>query len=597
MVYGKMSKLKKIFTNIRILILLGLLVAMAITIHPDPYNEGVVIASIAPNSSASIAGIEGPRATDKPMFREVIFEVNGRTVANLAEYQDAIDGLRYGDTVSIRTRSSYSGTGDERQFSFAKQISRYTLTVLPEYKITVLNETEEVVVERVILVNETVGNETKLINKTVNETITRNKIEKEIIGTEDIGIKVNNAPKTNIKKGLDLQGGTRVLLAPAEDVSDDDLEIIMTNLRERLNTFGLSDIIIRPQKDLSGNRFILVEVAGANEDDVKDLISSQGKFEAKIGNETVFRGGDDVRYVCRSPDCAFAVDPRKPCGAGSDGLWYCSFQFSITLSPEAAQNQADLTRDLSEITENGNQYLERDLQLFLDDELVDSLRIGSDLKGRAVTDIAISGSGNGESQFDAREDSAKNMKRLQTILLTGSLPVKLDVVKIDTVSPTLGEEFLKNVLFVGAIALLAVSLVVVIRYRDVQIAVPMLLTMGSEVVLLLGVASLIGWNLDLAAIAGILIAVGTGVDDQIVIIDEIKQRISTQLLSWKERIKRAFFIIMAAYFTTIVAMFPLWSAGAGIVRGFAITTIIGVTFGVFVTRPAFAALMEILIKE
>ena len=42
-----------------------------------------------------------------------------------------------------------------------------------------------------------------------------------------------------------------------------------------------------------------------------------------------------------------------------------------------------------------------------------------------------------------------NMKKLQTILITGSLPVKLEVVKLDTVSPTLGKEFLDNILFVG----------------------------------------------------------------------------------------------------------------------------------------------------
>ena len=42
----------------------------------------------------------------------------------------------------------------------------------------------------------------------------------------------------------------------------------------------------------------------------------------------------------------------------------------------------------------------------------------------------------------------------------------------------------------------------------------------NEIIILLGFAALVGWNLDLAAIAGIIIAAGTGVDDQIVITDE-----------------------------------------------------------------------------
>jgi len=65
----------------------------------------------------------------------------------------------------------------------------------------------------------------------------------------------------------------------------------------------------------------------------------------------------------------------------------------------------------------------------------------------------------------------------------------------------------------------------------------------------------------------------------------------------KERLKRAFFIIFAAAATTIAAMIPLWNAGAGLLRGFALTTIAGVLIGIFLTRPAFASFVEHLEKE
>ena len=119
----------------------------------------------------------------------------------------------------------------------------------------------------------------------------------------------------------------------------------------------------------------------------------------------------------------------------------------------------------------------------------------------------------------------------------------------------------------------------------------MAFTSISEVVLILGFAALFKWNLDLAAIAGIIAAVGTGIDDQIIIVDEVlKQRI--RVLNWKEKIKRAFFIIFSAYATTVVAMLPLLFAGAGLLKQFAITTIAGVTIGVLITRPAFASIVE-----
>jgi preprotein translocase subunit SecD len=60
----------------------------------------------------------------------------------------------------------------------------------------------------------------------------------------------------------------------------------------------------------------------------------------------------------------------------------------------------------------------------------------------------------------------------------------------------------------------------------------------------------------------------------------------------KERIKRALFIIVGAFFTIIAAMMPLFWAGAGMLRGFALTTIIGVSVGILITRPAFADIVK-----
>ena len=235
--------------------------------------------------------------------------------------------------------------------------------------------------------------------------------------------------------------------------------------------------------------------------------------------------------------------------------------------------------------------------MFLDDAEVDRLNIGSDLKGRPVTNIEISGSGSGGSQQEAIFKSLNNMKKLQTVLVTGSLPVKINIVKIDAISPVLGKEFVKNALLMGLLSLAVVLVVIFIRYRKLQVAIPLVITSTAEVIILLGVASLIGWNLDLAAIAGIIIAIGTGVDHQIVITDETLKGETRMIFNWKERIKNAFFIIMGSYFTTIVAMIPLIFAGAGLLKGFAITTVIGFSIGVFITRPVYARLIEMLLKE
>ena len=115
-------------------------------------------------------------------------------------------------------------------------------------------------------------------------------------------------------------------------------------------------------------------------------------------------------------------------------------------------------------------YLNESLDLYLDDMLVDSLRIGADLQGRAVTDIQISGSGFGATQPEAAMASGENMKGLQTVLITGSLPVKLDIVKTDNISPVLGKEFVNNAILVGVLAILAVAIIVFIKFKCIYIS-------------------------------------------------------------------------------------------------------------------------------
>jgi preprotein translocase subunit SecD len=489
------------------------------------------------------------------------------------------------DGVSIRnvvTNSSASLAGIESPSSNLMPLAKERIIAINSQEISSLEDYNDFII-------------TKLApNRTFIFETDKGSYSLKVNDELDLGLKISDAPTSNLRKGLDLEGGTRALLKPQEEVSEEVLEITIENLKQRLNVYGLSDIVVRSASDLSGDNFILVEMAGVTEEEVKDLLSKQGKFEAKISNETVFFGGEkDITYVCRSADCS-GIDPNRGCSRGDNG-YACRFFFAITLTPEAAQRQADVTDKLTVSTEDGDTYLSEDLVLLLDDKEVDSLRIGAELKGRATTNIQISGSGVGTTEAEAVTNSLDNMKRLQTIIITGSLPVKLDVVKMDTISPSLGQEFLDNVLLVGLLAILAVITVVLIRYRKVKIVVPMVLTMVSEIILILGFAALVGWNLDLAAIAGIIIVVGTGVDHLIIITDEtVKGNVS---YDWKRKLKNAMFIVFGAYLTTCAGMIPLWSAGAGLLKGFAFTTIVGISFGVLIARPAYAAIIEKLLKN
>jgi preprotein translocase subunit SecD len=102
--------------------------------------------------------------------------------------------------------------------------------------------------------------------------------------------------------------------------------------------------------------------------------------------------------------------------------------------------------------------------------------------------------------------------------------------------------------------------------------------------------------MNLSHIAGFIAVIGTGVDDLIIIADEILQQegVATGRV-FQNRFRKAFWVIGAAAATTIVAMSPLMVLSLGDLSGFAIVTIVGVLIGVLVTRPAYGDILRNLI--
>ncbi len=406
---------------------------------------------------------------------------------------------------------------------------------------------------------------------------------------------VEEIPNSRISTGLDIRGGARALVTTQDvQLTESQLDDLISISLERLNVYGLRDVKLSRVSDLSGNRFMLVEIAGSSPEDLENLITQQGVFEAKIGNETVFTGGkEDITYVGRSGQDAGIYECFEVQGGEA-----CNFRFVVYLTEQAAQRHADITKDLAV---NGT-YLEKKIDFYLDGELTTSLNIGADLKGEVATQIQISGSETGTTRTEAIDNAKAEMKKLQTILITGSLPFKLKIEKIDRISPRLGEQFTQKLIIAGLFAVIAVSLVIFVRYRKLKISLAIIIVSFSEVLIILGLAAFIHWNLDLPSIAGIIAAIGTGIDSQIIILDE--SRVKEE--SVKQRIKKALFIIFTAFATTFVALIPLTgvlgfmgigAASAGLLKGFAITTLIGISAGVFISRPAFADIAKQLEKE
>ncbi|AAR39281.1 NEQ436 [Nanoarchaeum equitans Kin4-M] len=404
-------------------------------------------------------------------------------------------------------------------------------------------------------------------------------------------ILLNNSVKTiknpevvyesKIKFGIDIVGGKRVILYV--NGTKEDVDAVYTVLEARLNSLGISDVRIYK----SGN-YIIIELPTELEDKLKSILR-EGKFEAKIDNTTVYTGKDIIR-VCLSPSCS-GVD-LKTCKPSKEG-WVCQYRFAVWIDKDAAKRFALLTKNLSIVEKNGTVTLNKTIDFYLDNKLITKLNIDPSLKGKEATVFSITGFGVGETKIDAIKNAYGRMKYLQTILLSGSFPVKPEIVSEENIIPSAGQSFLKNVLQDLAIALIAVIAFILVRYalvyKDLIVSIIIAILMGiallSEIFLIVVVASLINWVLDIASIAGILLTVGTGVDYLIISTDEL-------LRHKKTGIKKALQFIVRAFVTTGLALIALAFAAASLMKGFALTTLIGLIIGAFITRPAYIRALE-----
>ena len=206
-----------------------------------------------------------------------------------------------------------------------------------------------------------------------------------------------------IQQGLDLKGGAIIQIHLEQPVNPDTMSKVTTVLDKRLNIFGVKDVKVRA----SGDQDVVVEIAGVTPEQVANVVGTPGKFEAKIGNQTVLVGSDIVN-----------VKPYQVEG----NTWRVPF----TISVDGANRFAQIARG------KGGQPVD----MYLDDKLVSSPILSPELaNGVPSTDVEVSGTNQTKA---AAETEAKI---IQTVLQSGALPVKVSIAGISSVSAELGEQF------------------------------------------------------------------------------------------------------------------------------------------------------------
>ncbi|QSG01658.1 preprotein translocase subunit SecD [Natranaeroarchaeum sulfidigenes] len=399
-----------------------------------------------------------------------------------------------------------------------------------------------------------------------------------------------------------------------ENVTEDDLEVAVENtgyagpntevrsgvteetrqsmidiLNERMGESGFEGGTVR-QDSAGGQHYIVVQSPGTTTADLRELIRDQNLVEVVLHTpaenedeytEEVVLSRDDidsVSQVQREDD-----EYRVPVVVTDQA----AEEYQTTLVDSGITTEGVGACGWSEAGEPPYGYCQL---IQLDGETISGLSMT-----QGLADQLNEGTWQNNPTFVATSPDQQSAEDIRVSLQAGSLPttLNLDDGTSQTISSERADQFISNALLAGGLAVLTVVLMVFLRYGDPRVAAPMSLTALSEVLILLGFAAAIKLPLDLSHVAGFIAVVGTGVDDLIIIADEVMSEgdVSSQRV-FDSRFRKAFWIIGAAAATTIIAMSPLAFLSLGDLRGFAIITIIGVLIGVFITRPAYGSILR-----
>ena len=226
-------------------------------------------------------------------------------------------------------------------------------------------------------------------------------------------------------------------------------------------------------------------------------------------------------------------------------------------------------------------------------------RVGSKKFGRATTDhvgkqlaIILDGKiisapvinepilgGNGQITGNFTFQSATD---LALLLRSGALPTPLEIIEERTVGPDLGEDSIKA----GSISLIIGFVLVIFYmfYKYKKFGIIANLALITNLILFMGILTILEATLTLPGIAGIILTVGMAVDANVLIFERIKEELKNEksvIHAFDIGYKRAQSAVLDANITTLISAIILFFLGSGPVKGFAVTLGIGIITTLF----------------
>ncbi len=347
-----------------------------------------------------------------------------------------------------------------------------------------------------------------------------------------------------------------------QNTMNQSLEIV----RRRIDATGTKE----PTIQQIGDDRISIDVPGAaSVEEVLVILDKTAKLtlhqvlevtndaNLRVNFDEILAPGSDGKYYRLAKSAAISGDMIIDAFQGFEqqsNLPIVNFR----LNPEGAKKFGDYT----------SQHIGERFAIVLDGEVISAPSIRSAiLQGAAYI------------EGDFTVDSAVE---LAALLKSGALPADLVVLEQSVVGPDMGEDSIDAGKIASVISVLGVALFILWIYRRFGIYAN--IALAANMILIIAALSVIGSTLTLPGIAGIILTIGMAVDANVLIFERIREEYRQKpvvVRAIDQGFARALTSILDANITTFIAASILYVFGAGPVKGFAITLMVGIVTSVF----------------
>ena len=371
------------------------------------------------------------------------------------------------------------------------------------------------------------------------------------------GIGQYKSIKDALKFGLDINGGVYVVMEAQTDLKGKELRGVMEQTKEvlnnRVNAMGISESTVV----IEGKNRLRVEMPGVKDAEAAiDQIGKTAQLRFILADGSEVLTGNMVKDASISPD-------------SQNGGYKINLKFDRKGSKLFEEGTAKAISNTVKPTIKGMEA--NQIAIVLDDKVVTNPRVQQVISNGSCE--ITSGAG-GYAKDEASTTAA--------LIRGGALPVTLKEISSSVQTATIGEDALAKSVVAGLIGIGLVFLIMIVFYRLLGVVASISLLL--YVLLVLWSMSAMGGVLTLPGIAGIILSIGMAVDANVIIFSRIKEEIhagKTFRVAIDQGFKHALTTVLDAQITTLIATVVLYEIGSTVVKGFALTLMIGIIISIF----------------